>query len=38
MGAKVQRSVDWQALTDVSKKLVISIFRVVQEDYPEDES
>jgi hypothetical protein len=32
MGAEVKRSVDWQAFTDVSKKLVISIFRVVQED------
>jgi hypothetical protein len=38
MGAEVKRSVVWPALTDVSKELVVSIFRVVQEDHPEDES
>jgi hypothetical protein len=38
MGAEVKRSVDWQALTDVSKKLVVSILRAVQEDRPQDES
>jgi hypothetical protein len=38
MGTEVKRSVNWQALTDVSKKLVVSIFRVVHEDHPEDES
>jgi hypothetical protein len=35
MGVEVKLSLDWQALTDISKKLVVSTVSAVQEDHPE---